>query len=546
MPYLAHFGLREHPFALTPNTQKYFPTTTNTELLESLTYAVKRNGGIMKIVGPVGTGKTLLCRMLLHRLEGVAEVAYLTAPSGDGDSLLGLVCGEFGLDVPAQRAERLQTLNDFLVGRHAEGMDCVLLVDEAQALGPQGLEAIRLLSNLETETRKLLQIILFAQTELDHLLAQQSLRQLDQRIAFSFRTTPLAGPEAVDYIHHRLRISRIDGVDYEIFEPKGIDAIVRASAGIPRVVNILCDKALLIAYGEGHRSVTRHHARAAIKDSPTIVAHTGRHHVTGRAAWAAGIAGMLAGAAVAGVLINLTPVGDALRGILLSSQIEAAAARPEAAPTPTPTAAVDGEAAAEAVTPPPVIAAEVAEPARAPAPATPAVDEPAAGSAVATVAATEAAPPEPAAPAHAAQAEAPKVDPVKIEPVAVESVKVEPDTADPDTADSGTADPAKIEPAAPENVVAVVTPIAKPALPAPAPTKAPQVPTTVKKPAAAPVERKTAAVAPPKKPVTPKPVAKSAAAPASAPTPVPAGEAAVDALGPGSAKRTADGRWQWN
>lgn len=310
MPYLPHFGLDSHPFALTPNTAQYFPTSGNTQVLQSLAYGVGRNAGIMKVVGDVGTGKTLLCRLLLRQIEDEAEVAYLNAPQAEGDALIALVCHEFGLET-GDRAQMLQALNAFLLDRHAEGRDCVLVVDEAQALGPEGLETVRLLSNLETETAKLLQIILFGQTELDDLLARPALRQINQRIAFSFTTGPFTPAEARSYIAHRLRVCRVAGVDYEVFLPKAVDRLIEASGAVPRVINILCDKALLIAYSEGARAVTRQHVDAAIKDSPTLVAPGRAPRRRGRTV-AAVLGGVMVGAAAAAAALALTPAGDAL------------------------------------------------------------------------------------------------------------------------------------------------------------------------------------------------------------------------------------------
>ena len=188
MPYLAHFGLKEHPFTLTPNTNQYYPVEKHVEIIQSIQFGIARNTGILKVVGDVGTGKTMLCRLLLRKLVTDNDaVAYLNAPQVDPDSLVGLVCAEFGLEA-ATKAQMLQALNAFLLEQHALGRNAVLIVDEAQALGAAGLEAVRLLSNLETERNKLLQIVMFGQSELDDLLAQPNLRQINQRIGFSFNT----------------------------------------------------------------------------------------------------------------------------------------------------------------------------------------------------------------------------------------------------------------------------------------------------------------------------------------------------------------------
>jgi len=271
MPYLAHFGLREHPFTLTPNTNQYYPIDKHVEIIQSIQFGIARNTGILKVVGDVGTGKTMLCRLLLRKWVGSNEaVAYLNAPQCDPDSLVGLVCTEFGLEA-GTRTQMLQALNTFLLEQHAIGRNAILIVDEAQALGAEGLETIRLLSNLGTERHKLLQIVLFGQSELDDLLAQPGLRQINQRIGFSFTTGPLTMDEALHYMGHRLEASRLDGIEFPIFDESGARIIASVAQFVPRVINILADKALLVAYGEGSIQVTAKHAELAIEDSPQIV-----------------------------------------------------------------------------------------------------------------------------------------------------------------------------------------------------------------------------------------------------------------------------------
>jgi len=270
MPYLAHFGLREHPFTLTPNTNQYYPVDKHVEIIQSIQFGIARNTGILKVVGDVGTGKTMLCRLLLRKLVTDNDaVAYLNAPQVDPDSLVGLVCAEFGIEA-GTKAQMLQALNAFLLEQHALGRNSVLIVDEAQALGAGGLEAVRLLSNLETERSKLLQIVMFGQSELDDLLAQPNLRQINQRIGFSFNTGPLTVAEAMHYITHRVKCSRVDGVDFPVFTDNAMRTIAQGAGFVPRVINILADKALLVSYGEGAIQVTEKHAEVAIDDSPQI------------------------------------------------------------------------------------------------------------------------------------------------------------------------------------------------------------------------------------------------------------------------------------
>lgn len=267
MPYLTHFNLSEHPFSLTPDTALYFPGRVHQEVYESVHYAIERGEGIVKVSGEVGTGKTLLCRMLLDVLGGKVEVAYLNNPRSDADWVVRAVCREFGIDI--QHSDDLyDSLNRFLIQKHADGKNTVVLVDEAQGLGEVGLESIRLLSNLETEKRKLLQIVLFGQPELDRLLARHSLRQVAQRINFSFMTEPLTEPEAIAYIRYRAKMaSRNRDAAMEIFSEPAIKKIVRGGFRNPRLMNILGDKSLLAAYAEGAMQVSRKHVRAAIHEA---------------------------------------------------------------------------------------------------------------------------------------------------------------------------------------------------------------------------------------------------------------------------------------
>ncbi|MEQ1888539.1 MAG: AAA family ATPase [Alphaproteobacteria bacterium] len=267
MPYLTHFNLAEHPFSLTPDTALYFPGMVHQEVYESVFYAIGRGEGIVKVSGEVGTGKTLLCRMLLDALKDKVEIAYLNNPRNDADWVVRAICREFGLDV--QHSDDLyDSLNRFLIQKHAEGVSSIVLVDEAQALGETGLESIRLLSNLETEKRKLLQIVLFGQPELDRLLARHNLRQVAQRINFSFETKPLTEPEAMAYIRYRAKMAgRNPDAAMEIFADQSIRQLVRAGLCNPRLMNILGDKSMLAAFAEGAMQVSRKHVQAAVREA---------------------------------------------------------------------------------------------------------------------------------------------------------------------------------------------------------------------------------------------------------------------------------------
>ncbi len=295
MPVLKHFGLREYPFALTPNTALWFPWEQHKAILASLQFALQRGDGLLKVSGEVGTGKTLLCRMLLQEIIKTDNAGYLNAPIEDLRLLPMAVCREFGLTLPPD-GDPYAALTDFLLAEHAKGRRNILVVDEAQALGRSGLEIVRLLSNLETETKKLLQIVLFGQTELDRLLQHQSLRQVAQRINFSFETRPLT-PQLVNrYVEHRIDRVSTDNVHRALFEPAALKLLARASRGIPRIVNILADKALLAAFGDGSEVVRRRHVAAAQRDSPDVAPLNDRSRF-GQWLWFAG--GIAAAAAVA-------------------------------------------------------------------------------------------------------------------------------------------------------------------------------------------------------------------------------------------------------
>lgn len=269
MPYLEFFGLAEHPFTLTPNPAFYFPTHAHANALASLQFALGRDTGILKVVGEIGTGKTLLCRLLLQELAGKDTVAYLNAPQHGATNVVHSVCGEFGLKLE-RKTNPYTALTNFLVEQHAAGRRCVLVIDEAQALGHAGLETVRLLSNIETANAKLLQIVLFGQAELDEVLEDRSLPQLRQRIVFSFTTQRMNETETLRYIQHRLQRS-LKAWNGGLFSEAAARLIARQSRGVARVVNILADKALLAAYAAGAHQVLTAHAEEAIRDSAAQV-----------------------------------------------------------------------------------------------------------------------------------------------------------------------------------------------------------------------------------------------------------------------------------
>ncbi|RCS56572.1 AAA family ATPase [Parvibium lacunae] len=264
--YLDHFGLREHPFRITPHTDFFFSGAERGAILAALEYAALHEEGIIKVTGEVGSGKTMLCRMLLERLATQTTVVYLANPSLGRDEILAVIAQELGLEVGAQRpAALLRTLQAVLIERYSEGRRVVILVDEAHAMPLETLEEIRLLSNLESNRHRLLQIILFGQQELDENLSLPSMRQLLERITQQFHLQPLRRDTVGEYIAFRLQSAGYTGP--RLFTPAAEKYLARYSLGLTRRVNILADKALLAAFAENQFQVTDKQVRLAVKDS---------------------------------------------------------------------------------------------------------------------------------------------------------------------------------------------------------------------------------------------------------------------------------------
>ena len=265
--YYAHFGLKEPPFKITPNTEVFFTGGNRGAVLDALIYAISSGEGIVKVVGEVGSGKTMLCRMLQTILPEKIESIFLANPSVAPEDVLHAIAFELQLKLPknADKLKVMQVLQTHLLARHAAGKQVVIFVEEAQGMPLATLEEIRLLSNLETKHDKLLQIVLFGQPELDENLNQANIRQLRERITHSFNLAPLQTKEIGEYLMFRLRAAGYFGPP--MFTAAAIKKLANAADGLVRRVNILADKALLAAFAENVYQVMPKHVQAAISDS---------------------------------------------------------------------------------------------------------------------------------------------------------------------------------------------------------------------------------------------------------------------------------------
>jgi len=262
--YASFFGLNEKPFSITPDPRYLFLSERHAEALAHLVYGINEAGGFIQLTGEVGTGKTTVVRSLLAQAPKHAELALILNPRMTPPEFLLAICEELGISVAPESERSLKDLVDLLslhlLDAHADGKRIVLVVDEAQNLAPDVLEQVRLLTNLETETQKLLQIILIGQPELRELLGRSELRQLAQRITGRYHLAPLSGTEAAAYVRHRLRVA---GATRDIFSNGALREIQRLSGGVPRLINIVCDRALLGAYTEDRHVVSASVVRRA-------------------------------------------------------------------------------------------------------------------------------------------------------------------------------------------------------------------------------------------------------------------------------------------
>jgi general secretion pathway protein A len=265
--YLSFFGLNEKPFAITPDPRYLYLSERHAEALAHLMYGISEAGGFVQLTGEVGTGKTTIIRSLLGQTPKNAEIALILNPRMTAPEFLLTICEEIGIGVPDSAQGSLKDLvdilNDYLLRAHANGRRVVVVVDEAQNLAPDVLEQVRLLTNLETNTQKLLQIILIGQPELRELLGRTELRQLAQRITGRYHLDPLSREETAAYVLHRLRVA---GATTDIFTTGSLREIYRLSGGVPRVINVIADRALLGAYTLDRHKVTAQLVRAAASE----------------------------------------------------------------------------------------------------------------------------------------------------------------------------------------------------------------------------------------------------------------------------------------
>ncbi len=308
--YESYFGLRERPFSITPDPRYLYPSPQHQEALGHLQYGVGENSGFALLTGEVGTGKTTVIRALIDRLPDGVNIASITNPKLSAPELVASICDELGVAYPAD-TRSLKTLIDLLnchlEESHQQGRQNIVIIDEAQNLSDESLEQIRLLTNLETHEQKLLRIILVGQPELRTKLQQHHLRQLSQRITARFHLGMLTAEQTQAYIGHRLSIA---GIGVNLFSNSALKKIYRLTGGVPRLINALCDRALLGAYSEECTQVT-----------PRIVARAGRELFDGSRVnrWptvllAAAVAVLIIGALFAALHLNRNPPADNAAG----------------------------------------------------------------------------------------------------------------------------------------------------------------------------------------------------------------------------------------
>ncbi|PKO34241.1 MAG: ATPase [Betaproteobacteria bacterium HGW-Betaproteobacteria-7] len=329
--YLEHFGLREPPFRITPHTDFFFTGANRGPTLDALIYAITQDEGIVKVTGEVGSGKTMLCRMLLERLPASVETLYLANPSLSRQEILGAIADELGIPTDGKATHSLtRALQEALIERYAAGKRVVMLIDEAHAMPAESLEEIRLLSNLESKATKLLQIALFAQPELDERLAANDMRQLRERITQHFNLAPLKQEDIAGYIEFRLRAADYRGPNP--FSAAAIKQIAEISLGLSRRINILADKALLAAFSNGSHQVDSAEIAIAAQDARFLPLQGPSAGARAPAAWRWPALAALAIALLAGAFLLGTRTGG-------NGDEASTASQPSREATPAPTSA---------------------------------------------------------------------------------------------------------------------------------------------------------------------------------------------------------------
>ena len=294
--YEQFYGLKEKPFEITPDPRFLYMSEQHREAYAHLTYALNESKGFTVITGEVGTGKTTLIQMLLARLDGHTRTAHLFNPKLSTRDFLKYICNDLGLKTEGltSKGELLTVLHSFLLECYARKERVVLIIDEAQTLSPKLLEEVRLLTNLETPKTKLLQVILMGQPELDKILADQRFRQLKQRISVRYHLNPLNRDETKEYIEKRLKVA--GARDCQLFDEGAVREIYKRSGGIPRLINVLCDNALVTGYVEEKRPIDKQVIRDVAKDMEGPVRHE-------RPAWNYVFASVIVLIVVVGILL---------------------------------------------------------------------------------------------------------------------------------------------------------------------------------------------------------------------------------------------------
>jgi len=363
--YLEHYGFEREPFNITPDSRFLFASRRHGEAMASLLYGIEHRKGFIALTGEIGSGKTTICRTLLRELDRPSiKLALVFNPQVSDLELLQTICHEYGLpSSSASKRELLESLNQFLLAQYEQGNNCVLVIDESQRLSMDALEQVRLISNLELEDTKLIQIALVGQPELDDMLHKPELEQLNQRITVRCHIDPLDEDEAADYVRHRLHVANpAKGAE---FDRKAMRLVFTSTDGVPRRINVLCDRALLVGFVDGARTITEAHVRKAIEevrgrrdrkapsrraveaaesdgfDSGDVAVANGGDGNSSNGRWIA------LGIAACGIAIAVA-VATSHRGASGAPTVQVAAAPPTPTPTATPEATPEATPVAEA------------------------------------------------------------------------------------------------------------------------------------------------------------------------------------------------------